>query len=256
MSGRPWKWMGRLCLPLALLAACGPTEQQKAKQAEAKRIECMDKFCPGDIEPKHDPMKYEVLKLHGQWYIGPKEYFSTGINGAAFEWWEHKPLPRGERRPPQAQALAEAGKGYDLSIEIFLTGRQRWPKPELERPWEHSNKENRWAELQQTKGLKMERLSLSPVLDVVRFRYPDGKPYDYTYYVATTRQRIRGSGPPVLSCLVKVPPQPDDFCTSGEFWQPDVYADFRFSAKHAQDWPAIHEEIVRVLSLARGMQPS
>ena len=101
----------------------------------------------------------------------------------------------------------------------------------------------------------MELTKLKPGLDLVRFHQPDGKPYPYAHYVATDRQRIRGDGPPVLSCQISTPPYPDDVCTTGEFWQPDVYADFRFNNKHAPDWPAIHEEIVRVLNLSRKAQP-
>src|SRR5687767_12961059 len=66
-----------LVLPAALLlglTACGPSEKQRAEQAEKTRLECLDKFCPGDVEPKRDTATEVAFKLNGQWYIGPKVY--------------------------------------------------------------------------------------------------------------------------------------------------------------------------------------
>ena len=233
-----------------VLCACGPSDKQRAEQAEKTRIECLDKFCPGDVEPKHDMATEVALKVNGQWYIGPKEYFS-GRNGAVFYWPSKTP----EIGLPDGKAYPERGKPfYDVAVEIFLTGRQRWPTPNVEKPWEAAS----WQtviEHRQSEGLRMERIAVGPALEMIRFFHPDGKPYSYVYYVATRRGSIRGEGPAVLSCLISTPPHPQDRCTSGEFWQPDVYADFRFRAKHAEDWPAIHEEIVRVLSLAKKVQP-
>jgi hypothetical protein len=235
------------------LVGCGPSEQPKAQRSEERRIECLDKFCEGDVEPKHDPLREVALKLNGQWFIGPREYFSTGINGAAFYWPSKTPSAPGDRAFPE-RSLVEAGKGDQASIVIFLTGRQRWPTPNVEKPWDNSSWDRHFGELQ-AQGLRMERTTLNAGLDLVRFRKLDGKPYNYSYYIATGQQRIRGSGPPVLSCQESTPPYPRDVCTSGEFWQPDVYADFRFNIKHAPEWPAIHEEIVRVLNLSRKVQP-
>lgn len=150
-------------------------------------------------------------------------------------------------------------KGIDFSaiaIEIFLTGRVRWPDPAVERPWESNTSESYFLELQKN-GYRIERQVLRPDLELVRFYDTSGKPYSHVFYVATQRTRIRGSGPPVLGCDPLPSPNLNGHatCTAGEYWQHDVYADFRFSAKHAQDWPAIHKEIVRVLNLAKKVNP-
>ncbi len=112
--------------------------------------------------------------------------------------------------------------------------------------------ENRWNELQ-AQGMRMEKTKIHPDLEKISFTKNDGNLYRMTYYAAIARKRIGGEGVPVASCDSEA----HEFsrCTAGEFWQPDVYADFRFNAKHAQDWPAIHEEIVRVLSLLKKAQP-
>jgi hypothetical protein len=73
-----------VALALLALTACDPFAKEKAEQAEKTRIECLDKLCYGDIIPKFDSTKDSILKLNGQWYVGPKEYFSSGINGAYF----------------------------------------------------------------------------------------------------------------------------------------------------------------------------
>ena len=64
----------------------------------------------------------------------------------------------------------------------------------------------------------------------------------------------RGDGPPIAFCLNE-PPGHYSNCAATEFWQPDIYADFQFSAKDAKDWPEIHQEIIRVLNLLQKVQP-
>ena len=249
------QWMLRVAsavLCLLALTGCGPSEKQLAARAEATRIDCLDKICHGDVAPKIDNTKDVVLKLNGQWYVGPKEYFtSSGARG--FIWWERKPLTTVESRPPELAVLIADGKGYDFSIEIFLTGRQRWPTPNVEKPWEEGTWAKEFARIE-AEGLRMQRKAISPQLEVVSFFRADGKPYDTTYYVASQQKSIRGNEAPVASCRTDLL-NPNARCNSGEFWQSDVYADFRFRAKHAPDWPAIHQEIIRVLNLAKKVQP-
>jgi hypothetical protein len=228
-------------LPL-VVTACGPSEKEKAQRAEQRRIDCLDKICQGETSPRNPSLSETALKINGNWYFAPKEYF--GINTAVFYWPSRAPGFRGGDYPEKGQPF------YDAAIEIFLTGRHRWPTPNVEKPWESKSWQQRFEELQ-SQGLSMKRTQATPELDIVRFYEANGKLHRYTYYVAKTQKRIRGEGPPVLSCYVTDPPRSDDFCTSGEFWQPDVHADFRFSARHANDWPAIHEEIIRVLNLLK-----
>ncbi len=233
------------------MTGCGPSEKQLAAQAEATRIDCLDKICYGDVAPRFDNTKDAILKLNGQWYVGPNEYFtSSGARG--FIWWQQKPITRVETRPPELDALIKDGKGYDFLIEIFLTGRQSWPTPNVEKPWEAGTWVKEFNRIQ-AEGLRMQRKTVTPQLDVISFSYSDGKAYDTTYYVATQEKSIRGGEHPVASCRTDIL-NPNARCSANEFWQPDVFADFRFRAKHAPDWPAIHQEIIRVLNLAKKVQ--
>ena len=244
------QWMPRVAsaaLCLLALTGCGPSEKQLAARAEATRIDCLDKICYGDVAPKIDNTKDAVLKLNGQWYVGPKQYFtSSGARG--FIWWKRKPLTTVESRPPELAALIADGKGYDFSIEIFLTGRQSWPTPNVEKPWEARGWEAQFEKLVKD-GLKISRQQVRPDLEVVTFVKADGKPYDTTFYIATKQKNMRGADLPGISCLSVT-----ETCSTGDFWQDDVYARLRFHIKHAQDWPAIHQEVIRVLNLAKKVQ--
>ena len=136
---------------------------------------------------------------------------------------------------------------------MFFTGRQFWPTPNVEKPWEVGTWAKKFAPLQ-AEGLRMQREAISPQLEVVSFFHADGKPYDTTYYVASQQKSMRGDEAPVASCSTDLL-NPNARCSSNEFWQSNVYADFRFRAKHAPDWPAIHQEIIRVLNLAHKVPP-
>ncbi len=232
------------------LTACGPNESQKQKLAEKKRIECLDQFCEGDIEPKRDVATETALKLHGQWYIAPKRYYSTGKNGGGFYWPSRHPMFEDGDYPEGGQDFPEK------AIEIFLTGRQRWGDPNALTPWEGAGWEGRFAELQQ-QGLRIERQQLRPELERIRFFDSQGLKYRHEYFLATLQRRVRGNGPPGIACdsQTDTNPKARPGCSGGMYWQEDVYADFRFHAQHAADWPAIHQEVVRVLSLAKKVNP-
>lgn len=233
------------------LVACGPNESQRRETAEKALIECLDKICEGDLEPKRDWATEALLKLNGKWYIVPKQY-AKGMAGLSFYWPSKTPVAG----PPTGQVFLEKGRDYyDVSIEIFLTGRQRWGDPKVATPWEGRGWQARFEELQK-KGLRMEREQLRLDLERVRFFDVQGQQYRHEYYLATQQKKIRGNGAPGVACdLPDERPNALPRCTGGEFWQEDVYGDYRFHAKHAADWPAIHQEIIRVLSLAKKAQP-
>ena len=231
---------------LLALAACGPNEQRRAELAELKRIECLDKFCAGDIEPKRDYATDALLKFNGQWYIGPKEYFSSGINGASFNWWAHQPSPL-SKLSPEIQA-----KAVEHNVAIFLRGKHRWPDPKSTSPWSRTWEQA--IESKRAEGKYIEQEVLGPGLDEYRQFRTKGGNLETIYYAATQRKRIRGDGPPIAFCLNE-PPGHYSNCAAAEFWQPDIYADFQFSAKDAKDWPEIHQEIIRVLNLLQKVQP-
>lgn len=234
------------CIGLLLgLTSCSPSEQKLAELAELKRVECLEKICQGDVEPKRDYTKEVALKLNGTWFIGPKYYFSTGMNGAAFYWPSRKnreEVPSEEMRVPQ-----------ENTIEIFLTGRQRWPNPKILAPWKNSSWERRFDELQK-EGFRIERQQLRPDLERVRFYDAQGKPYRLEYFLATQQKLpLSRNSLPGIACepYPDVSPGAKPGCTGSIFWQEDVYADFRLHAKHANDWPEIYQEITRVLSLLK-----
>ena len=238
------------CVSLLLtMTGCGPNEKKRAELAEQKRIECLDKFCPGDVEPPRDFAKEVALKLHGQWFIGPNYYYSTGMNGAAFYWPSKKnreDVPQEERRVP-----------YENTIEIFFTGRQRWPDPKSIAPWEGRGWVLRFEELQK-EGFRIERQHLRPNLERVRFFDVLGQPYRLEYFLATKEKLPLGANVPGISCEALTSNESSNTfagCTGGMFWQEDVYADFRLHAKQAKDWPEIYQEITRVLALLKKAKP-
>lgn len=47
-------------------------EEEKLAAAERRRIQCLDNFCEGDVYPKFDYLNEWVVKINGQWYVGPK----------------------------------------------------------------------------------------------------------------------------------------------------------------------------------------
>lgn len=219
------------------MAACGPSEKQRAEQAEKKRIECLDKFCPGDVEPKRDMATEVALKVNGQWYIGPKEYFSNGHGRAEFEWWEHKPISPGMKRPPEMQALAVAGKGYDFSVEIFLgTPKQAAPGKSMYQTL---------LEME-AKGAVLEKRNLRIGLQMWRTREEGRRPE--TWYVATSLKEP-GGDPPTIDCLGDDPTYYR--CNTGFRWHSNVAASMRFRATHGPDWPEIYLETARILNLLK-----
>jgi hypothetical protein len=222
----------------ALLTACGPSEQKRAELAEKRRIECLDTFCEGDVEPLRDKVREVALKLNGQWYVGPKAYFSGGA-GAVFYWPSKTP----EIGRPDGQPYPEKGKPfYHVAIEIFLRGKHRWPAPSATNSWrQHFEEET-------AKGNVIESVTLSAGLEMHRIKWgPNGESVDRVY--VALNQRTATGEPAVIFC--REVDRPLVRCTGGELWQPDVYADFRFSAAHAADWPEIHQEITRVLNLLK-----
>lgn len=240
------------CLGLVLVAGlvltgCDPFEQRNAEIEEKKRIECLDKICPGDIEPSHDRQKEVALKLNGNWYFGPKAYFNNR-GQAEFEWWEHKPITREMKRPPEMQQLAVDGKGYDFAVQIFLKGRHGRPIESLANA-EKSSWDDQWKKMSAS-GMEMMRTELTPDLYVVRFKQTDGTPYRMAYFVATKHKVPLGNHAPVAVC--EAPTHSMNRCT-GDFFVFDgtVHVDFRFNAKHATDWPAIYQEISRILQQIR-----
>lgn len=239
--------IGMVLVGCLLVSGCDPFKEQREAAAEKKRIECLDRFCEGD-DPGVPPSGHRYLKLNGTKYLAPAAYVK-GFAGLSFYWPSKTPVAGREDGGP----YPERGQDYSaIAVDIFLTGRASWPDPKAERPWEGRGWEGRFEELQ-SQGLRIEREHLTPELERVRFFDAQGKQYLYEIFLASQQQKPRGNGLPGVSCDLYPDPRPNarPRCNGAFFWQEDVYADFRFHAKHAKDWPAIHQEIVRVLILLK-----
>ena len=239
-----------LLIAITALTGCSPNDKERAAAAEAKRVECLDQFCEGDVDPRRGNYTKELLKLNGQWFLGDKEYFSSGRGGATFYWPSKTPGFRGGSYP-------EAGQDFhDKAIQIFMKGRQRWPEPNAIEPWNRESKfEIFWRDAQ-AQGYRIERSRPTPELEVVQLLDAQGNPHPHKhmYFIATQQKTMMGNRSPAISCDAYTQ-RPHVTCTGGDFWKPNVFVDYRFSAAHANDWPAIHQEIIRVLSLIQETQP-
>jgi hypothetical protein len=228
---------GWLAAMLLLLAACERVEQLKAKRVEDRRVECLDKVCEGDVLPMYEPLKDVALKLNGQWYIGPKEYFSSGINGAAFYWPSKTPSSPGEKDFPE-RGLASSSRGNLVSIAIFLRSNSL---PDV------GQSSYRNLLVAEQEGRLVSKDILRPELEAWRVRRKDGE-LDRVLYVAKYLKGPEGD-PPVLGCSVG--DHQYDTCSMGFFWQADIFVGLRFHPKHGPDWPEIYTEVIRVLQLLK-----
>lgn len=233
-------YLSLLCL--LLLSACGPSQEKTARLAEEQRVNCLDALCNGDVAPAHDLQREVALKLNGRWYIGPTEYFSSGINGASFEWWNRKVISRRMQRPTELRLAAENGESDRFSIEIFLRS-TTIPQP----PYGYA-----LIELAEKNGWIASRSTLRRGLDKVEMKHVVGQRGHYvdhvTYYVAT---ELKGSDglPPVATCSHE---DPRNGGGSGFMWKPGIWAGIRMNQKHCADWPEIYLEVSRVLQLLKG----
>lgn len=228
-----------------LLTACGPSEKEQAQIAEEKRLACLDKFCAGDIVPKYDYATEVALKLNGQWFIGPREYFTATSNAGRFEWWNHKPLRPSVPRPPEVQALAVDGKGQDFAIELFFRSNNIPSEPRGYKLIQLAEA-NSWIE---------KRSTVRPGLDSITMKHvigPRGYYIDHvTYYAATNLKGVDGL-PPVATCAHD---SPDGSGGTGFMWKPGIWLGTRMNQKHCADWPEIYQEITRVLQLIKNAKP-
>lgn len=223
---------------LLLATGCEQSAQEKAKWAEEKRIDCLNKVCEGDKPPQPNTAESTVLKLNGEWFVGPAEYFSSGINGASFMWWEHRPLSRQMSLPSDLLAMAAEGKADEFSIVIFLRhhdGRPRGP--------------DRYERLRQAEreGRVLSKETPRPGLEVWRVNEPK-RSLPGAWYVATGFIAADPNGA-VLWCEDENPAY--DTCTTGFTWRPGIAADMRFRGRHGSDWPEIYHETRRILNLLK-----
>jgi hypothetical protein len=227
----------------ALLTACEPSPEQKAQWAEARRVECLDKICEGDVLPPHDVKTETVFKIGGQWFVVPRVY--GGYGGSLAFLWPSKTPANSPTASQTAPEFVPSGPGqtsnfYDVAVEIFLRSDVRAPSGP-----------SGYQRLQQdeAEGRLISKQIIRPGLELWRIRRESGTTSGLLY-VATELKGSHGN-PPVLGCDDGT--HQFDRCTTGFQWQPGISVDIRFHAKHATDWPEIHLEVVRVLhQLRRG----
>ena len=219
---------------LLLATGCGPSEQEKAKWAEEKRIDCLDKICEGDKPPKLDrPQDDVVMKLNGEYFIAPRAYASS-FSWLAFYWPSKTPLTgRADRQPWPEQRE----RFYDVAIEIFLghyDGRNYGPE--------------RYEFLRQAEreGRLLSKDSPRPGLEVWRIEEANNS-NGAVWYVATSYVDTDPNGA-VLRCGNE-PGQ--DTCGAGFIWRPGISAGMRLKRRHAPDWPEIYQETRRILNLLK-----
>lgn len=225
---------------LVLLAACGPSEKQKAQLVEQKRIECLDRFCDGDVEPKRDMLNEVAFKLNGKWFIGSTQYGNPNFGPMAF-YWPSKAASGDAAAASKAQEIVRNKVGgvdnfYDVAIEISVSTK-------LQTTVARSTYQLLIEEEQQ--GRVIEKHKVRDGLHV--WKTQNGN-IEETWYVATNLKDPSGD-PPVIACRGKDPTK--SRCTGGFLWQPDIAVGLRFRATHGSDWPEIYLEIIRVLKLIR-----
>lgn len=224
---------------LLALSACGPSEKTQAELAEQQRIDCLDKFCKGDVEPKRDPASEVAFKLNGRWYIGPKEYGSPNFGAISFL-WPSKAASGDAAAISKAKEVVKTdvdtiANFYDVAIEIFLSS----PKT----PGINSTYQLLLAE--EAQGRVVEKRKLRNGLEAWETK---SGTLQETWFIATDLRLPTGE-PPVIACRGDDPTKYR--CTGGFLWTPEVAAGLRFSAVHGPDWPEIYLEINRVLQQLR-----
>lgn len=230
-----------LLAPVWALPACQPTEADKVLREQQRKIYCLDHRCPGDSPPKYDYRELEILKINGEWFVGPKEYYSAGINGASFYWWERKPYSSKALPDGLKNARHKNGSG-SYTIEIFFRSSSIPQEP-------HGFRLIQWA---QSHDLVLERKTIRPGLDRLRLS-PDAKDargyrLDHiTYYVATDMKGVDGL-PPVASCSHE---DVRNTGGTGFLLSEGLWVGGRWNQEHCADWPEIFTEISRIVSLLK-----
>lgn len=229
-------------LVLGLLTACEPSKEKKAQLAEEKRVACLDKICEGDVEPPHDLIKEAALKLNGQWFIGPREYFNS-VNSSAVFYWPKKNSEMG--LPDALPYLEQKQPYYDKAIEIFFRSNNFPQEPRGYHLIELAEKNN-WIDSRKNIRSGLDAITMKHVIG------PRGQYIDHvTYYVATQFKGLDGL-PPVATCNHD---HPANGGGTGFMWQPGIWLGTRMNQKHCADWPEIYQEITRVLTLLKKVLP-
>ncbi|SDE13335.1 hypothetical protein SAMN05192589_112154 [Paracidovorax valerianellae] len=220
-------------LGIFICTACGPSDAQMKDYLEKKRVECLDKFCQGDQPPQRDASREILQKLNGQWFIGPKDYYS-GFGAAVFYWPDNAPAFSSDKKKKDNEVAF-----YETAIEVFLHSKTGGAvMANRYQLLVDAEKQGRLI----SKGSPRAGLEVWKVRDAIQGMPPA------VWYVASQLKDNEGF-PPVLGCDDQNPQF--DRCTMAFTWQSGVAVDMRFRAKHGPDWPEIYQEMMRVLNLLK-----
>jgi hypothetical protein len=224
---------------LALLAtSCEPNSQGPSSGIRTGvSAPCPDSFCSGEALPPHDHLKQYPIKISGQWYLAPRNYFG-GTARAGFTWYAGKSYSATDTIPTGPESASHATTASAHSVEIFLSAPRTGVKSVGSETIE-------WAE---RNGGVLKVTSLGPGLlryEMNAIAGPDGDRLDrFRYYVATKLQGPDGR-PPVAKCE-------SDYRGGGSFgiaWRDDIFVGVRMGQSHCAAFPEIYLEVIRILGL-------
>lgn len=235
MKTLPSRQQVALLLITIVLLGCGPSSEE---QAEQRRIECLDKFCSGDKDPRTNLIDDALLKVNGQFLIGPRTYFSQGRGGAVFYWPSREPGFLSGGTAARFKDFNEVG------IEVFITGLSpQWTSPSQLIVLAEKND---WIKQRRTVRKGLDQIEMHHVIG------PDGQYFDhFSYFVATELKGLDGL-PPVAGCTNNKAFGDYGRGNTGFIWQHGIGVGVRINNyQHCADWPELYQEVIHVLSLLR-----
>ncbi|NKF23345.1 hypothetical protein [Solimonas marina] len=214
------------------LTACD-SEQRTARYNERIKRECLNRICKGDRLPDFDKTTESVFKIGGHFLVAPSAYGFAPYGSAAFYWPSKVPMRQGDRAtefiPSKPGVLSNY---FDVAIEFFIKAS------------DSTGETYGFIENAQKQKKMVRRKQIRPDLERVEVEDPVGVNGISTFYVATGQKTPSGL-PPATACRDAYT---YEACTSGFVWKDGLRVYVRFNHRHAQDWPEIYREIVRVLN--------
>ena len=210
-----------------LVIGCKPSAEELAQADARKKEYCLNHPCEGDINPKRDPTE-SAFKANGRWFVGPTEYLG-GWQRGGFYWPSRTPLFTAKKDFPEWDEI-QAGRFANVGIEVFVGSYPPGPEmyPEV------------LDEAEKKYGIASRDMLRPGFERVIQVRDPGGHTHNYIAHNTKTPAGV----PALLNC------DPREFCSMRFAWN-GLTVDTRFNHRHAQDWPEIFAEILRVLTLLR-----
>ena len=211
-----------------LVSGCKPSAEELAQAEARKKEHCLNHPCEGDIDPKRDETE-SAFKANGRWFVGPTEYWG-GWKTGGFYWPSRTPVYTARKDFPERVEVL-SGRFPDVAIDVFVGSLPPGLTEMYPEVLERAEKQYGIAS----------RDMLRPGFErVVQTRVPGGHTHNYIAHNVKTPARV----PALVNC------HPKTFCSMRFAWN-GLTVDTRFNHRHAQDWPEIFAEILRVLTLLR-----